>query len=65
MLEAAGTFETSGNLYQTAWHNRPKDSHFRVVFFAVRAELLDTYTSVGFRRLRSSKNLEGRGRDPV
>jgi hypothetical protein len=27
LMEAAGTSETSVNLYQTAWHNNPEDSH--------------------------------------
>jgi hypothetical protein len=27
MMGAAGTYETSVNFYQTAWHNNPEDSH--------------------------------------
>jgi hypothetical protein len=27
MIEAANTFETSVNLYQTTWRNNPEDSH--------------------------------------
>jgi hypothetical protein len=29
MMEAAGTSETSGILYQTTRHNNPEDSYFR------------------------------------
>jgi hypothetical protein len=33
MTEAAGTFETSVNFYQTTWSYNPEDSHLRTYCF--------------------------------
>jgi hypothetical protein len=31
MMEAASTFETSVNFYQTTWLNIPEDSHLHII----------------------------------